>query len=332
MNDASIQDLDVVLKSRVRLARNYRDLPFFPKMTDQTAETVVARAMDALDGEASYQLLRIRDLPDAERKRLVERHLISYDLLKFPDWAAALIDQSENVSVMLNEEDHLRIQGLLPGLALEGASDLAFQMDDTLMRNAPYAFDPQWGYLTSFPTNVGTGMRASVLLHLPALHEGGLIGGIVQSVSKLGMIVRGQYGEGSEASGCLYQLSNQVTLGRTEEDILRSLIAATLQITDHERAIRAQVLESDAVMVRDKLMRSVGILSHAHLLSLPEFMARMSDLRLAAALNLVEYPLLALDELACSLQDGALESALGTAVPRALLAERARRMRAFLTS
>ena len=209
---------DVVISSRVRLARNYQDLPFSPKLTREAASEVVSRAHEAMKNSpegGAFTLLRINDLGDDERRRLVEHHLISYDLLKYPQRSAALISSGETVSVMLNEEDHLRIQGLLPGMQLERSAQLAFTADDALGAQSVYAFDPQWGYLTSCPTNVGTGMRASAMLHLPAISENGQIGVIMQAVAKLGLTVRGLYGEGSEAQGNLYQLYNQVTLGRS---------------------------------------------------------------------------------------------------------------------
>ena len=163
------------------------------------------------------------------------RVTVRVDVLKSPDlpWPLVeladrwiVISSGETVSVMLNEEDHLRIQGLLPGMQLERSAELAFNADDALGAQNVYAFDPQWGYLTSCPTNVGTGMRASAMLHLPAITQNGQIGAIMQAVAKLGLTVRGLYGEGSEAQGDLYQLSNQVTLGRSEEDVIRSLQAA----------------------------------------------------------------------------------------------------------
>lgn len=325
---------DVVLSSRVRLARNYANVPFIPMMNDALAEDVIQRAEDAVRAAgngAAYEMIRVRDLSDAQRKRLVERHLISYDLLKTPDWAAALISSGQTVSVMINEEDHLRVQGLLPGLQLEKAADLAFTMDDILGKDGAYAFDGEWGYLTSCPTNTGTGMRASTMLHLPVLNMTGQISNVVQALAKLGLTVRGLYGEGSDAVGCLYQLSNQVTLGRAEEDVIRSLIAATEQLCEHERAVRAQLLESDVPALTDRLMRSVGILRSARIMTGTEFMKRMSDLRLAAALGMIDLPLPRVDEWTKALQDGSLRAELGEAAGgRAVDEERANRMRTTL--
>ena len=300
---------DVVISSRVRLARNYQDIPFSPKLTREAAEEVISRAHEAMKNSpegGAFSLLRVNDLGDDERRRLVEHHLISYDLLKYPQRSAALISSGETVSVMLNEEDHLRIQGLLPGMQLERSAELAFNADDALGAQNVYAFDPQWGYLTSCPTNVGTGMRASAMLHLPAITQNGQIGAIMQAVAKLGLTVRGLYGEGSEAQGDLYQLSNQVTLGRSEEDVIRSLQAATEQIVGHERTMRERAEKKDMYALQDKLLRSWGEAVNARLMSAKEFMRRYSDIRYAASMGYLHAPLRALDCLMMDLQPGSL--------------------------
>ncbi|MGJ4850802.1 ATP--guanido phosphotransferase [Bacillota bacterium Meth-B3] len=320
MTDYLAPEQDVVLSSRVRLARNYADIPFFPKMDGERAGLTIERARAAMERKpGDYEFLRMAELSEDARNRLVERHLVSYDLLKFKQWSAALISSGETTSIMVNEEDHLRIQGLLPGLQLERAAELAFKADDRLSEQGRFAYDAQWGYLTSCPTNVGTGMRASTMLHLPALSATGQIGSIVQAVAKLSMTVRGIYGEGSDAVGCLYQVSNQSTLGRTEDDIIRALIATTLQLAGHERQVREAMNQQDAVAVADKLMRSVGILKTARMMSAAELMPRMSDLRVAASIGLVNFPVNAVDALVWDLQNGSLAVRAGEA-----LSERAR--------
>lgn len=300
---------DVVISSRVRLARNYQDLPFAPKLTREVAASVVARAHEALVGSPEgdqFRLFRVGDMDEDRRRMLVEHHLISYDLLKYPQYSAALISSGETVSVMLNEEDHLRIQGLLPGMQLERSAQLAFTADDALGAHDAYAFDAQWGYLTSCPTNVGTGMRASAMLHLPALSQSGQIGAIMQAVAKLGLTVRGLYGEGSEAQGNLYQLSNQVTLGRSEDDVIRSLHAATEQIVSHERAMRERAEKKDMYALQDRLLRSWGEAVNARLMSVAELMQRYSDIRYAASMGYLHAPLRALDCLMMDMQPGSL--------------------------
>ena len=309
MNNMAVAEHDVVLSSRVRLARNYRDVHFLPTMTKEMAEENINRAVNAV-GNSDYRLIRMRELSEAQRQDLVEHHVISYDLLKYTDRSATLLSQDETVSIMVNEEDHLRIQGLLPGLQLESAAEMAFHADDLLGQCGRYAFDAQWGYLTSCPTNTGTGMRASTLLHLPALTASGQINQVVQAIAKLGMTVRGLYGEGSDAVGCMYQLSNQVTLGRSEDDIIRSLVAATMQLAGNERSVREQMIMDDAVLVADKLMRSVGIAKTARIMTLTEFMTRMSDLRCASVLGFIDFSLSDIDCLTKDLQNGSLSKSI----------------------
>ncbi len=208
---------DVVISSRVRLSRNYEDLPFSPKLTKEYAEEVIERTSEAVfntENGAAYTLLRMSELEEDARSRLVEHHYISYDLLKYVNRSAAMVSSAGTVTVMLNEEDHVRFQGLLPGLQLERAAEMALKLDETLGERYPFAFDHQWGFLTACPANTGTGMRASVILHLPALSGAGQMGAVMQTIAKLGLTIRGLYGEGSEARGNLYQLSNQATLGR----------------------------------------------------------------------------------------------------------------------
>ncbi len=305
---------DVVLSSRVRLARNYEDVPFMPRMTPEWAEETIGRVTRCIEKSGQgeqYRLYRVKDMEPWDRDRLVEHHLVSYDLLRYADKSAALISSGETISVMINEEDHLRIQGLLPGMQIDRAAELAMGADDLLDGSGPIAFDSRWGYLTSCPTNTGTGLRASSMLHLPALSASGQIGAVMQAFSKLGLTVRGLYGEGSAALGNLYQLSNQVTLGRTEEDMVRSLIAATRQIIEHERAVRQKQEQMDAIALQDKLMRSYGLMREARVLSAKEFMRLYSNVRYAASMGYVDIAPGSLDRIMMDLQPGSLQSQAG---------------------
>lgn len=301
-------ELDVVLSCRVRLARNYQDVPFTATMKREWAQETVRRARQAVDtGKVGdYRCYLMKDLSTDARSQLVEHHLISYDLLKFPEISAALIRNDESVSIMVNEEDHLRIQALLPGLQPEDAARLAFEADDALSTAGKYAFDPQFGYLTSCPTNTGTGMRASAMLHLPALTITNRISAVIQAISKLGLTVRGLYGEGSDARGCLYQLSNQVTLGRSEEDIVKTLVAATTQVAAQERSVRDQLREQDAMGLYDRLMRSIGLMANARMMGAVEFMQRYSDLRMAVSMEMVAAKLHDVDDMMMDLQNASL--------------------------
>ncbi|MBE5774148.1 MAG: ATP--guanido phosphotransferase [Clostridiales bacterium] len=300
---------DVVISSRVRLSRNFEDLPFSPKLTREYSEEVIERTSEVVFGGingSAYTLLRMSELEEDARSRLVEHHLISYDLLKFVNRSAAMVSSAGTVTVMLNEEDHVRIQGLLPGLQLERAAEMALKLDEDLEKRYPFAFDAQWGYLTACPANTGTGMRASVILHLPALNGAGQMGAVMQTIAKLGLTIRGLYGEGSESRGNLFQLSNQATLGRSEEDVIRSLAAATTQIVEHERTMRENIEKKDMLQLQDTLMRSWGELMYARLMSAKEFMKRYSDIRYAASMGYLHAPLPALDILMMDMQPGSL--------------------------
>ena len=302
---------DVVVSCRVRLARNYADIPFAPKMDEIHAKETVSRALKSIQNasmDGMYRLFQMSELSDIERRKLVEKHLISLDLISNKDKAAALISTGETVSIMLNEEDHIRIQGLLPGLQLEKAAQLAFHADDILSKDAPIAFDSKWGYLTACPTNAGTGLRASALVHLPAITLTKQMGAVIQAFGKIGFTVRGLYGEGTEAEGNLYQLSNQTAMGRSEEDVIRSLIDACQQVAEQEREARKNLIERDQDAFIDKMMRSVGILLNARLLDEKEFMRLLSDVRLAAGVGVLGAPILAIDELMTKMQPASLSS------------------------
>lgn len=302
-------DQDVVISSRVRLSRNFEDLPFSPKLTKEYADEVVNRTSHAVFSSkhgASFMLLRISDLEEDARNRLVEHHYISYDLLKYANRSAAMVSSAGTVSVMMNEEDHVRFQGLLPGLQLERSAEMALTLDEKVGDDFPYAFDSQWGFLTACPANTGTGMRACVILHLPALAGAGQMGAVIQSVAKLGLSIRGMYLNGSDAQGHLYQLSNVATLGRSEEDVIRSLAAATEEIVNHERTMRENVEKKDMLQLQDILMRSWGETMHARLMSTREFMKKYSDIRYAACMGYLHLPIPAIDALMMDLQPGSL--------------------------
>ena len=300
---------EVVISSRVLLSRNYDDLPFSPKLTSEYAESVIERTADAVfrsENGKLFSLLRMSELEQDAQSRLVEHHLISYDLLKYSNRSAAMVTSSGTATVMCNEEDHVRFQGLLPGLQLERAAEIALSLDESVGDRYPFAFDNQWGFLTACPANTGTGMRCSVVLHLPALSGSGQMGAVMQAVAKLGLTIRGLYGEGSEARGHLYQLSNQATLGRSEEDVVRSLAAATEQIVGHERAMREAAEKKDMMQLQDTLLRSWGELMYARLMPTKEFMRRYSDIRYAASMGYLHAPLPKLDRLMMDVQPGSL--------------------------
>ncbi len=297
----------IALTSRIRLARNYEDIPFPPRMGEGMAQKVLDRTMQSLNGASGLgaaHMVRMAELSQSAREELVEQHRISPELSRKDDGALVELMQG-SVYVMVNEEDHLRIQAILPGLSLGEALDLANRTDDALEKGG-YAFDDRYGYLTACPTNAGTGMRASVMLHLPALTLLSQIGPIIRTVSRIGLTVRGIYGEGSQANGNMYQLSNQVTLGRNESEIVHALDEAALQVMQREREARASMLDRNALGTEDRLLRSYGILCNARRMTLREFMQRISDLRLAMDLGFVEVDPKTLDDLMLEAQPAAI--------------------------
>lgn len=299
----------IALSSRIRLARNFEEIPFPSHMNAEMAQKVLDKTMDCLKGqEASLgeaHMVRMADLSLNARSELVEQHRISPELAGKD--GGALIELMEgSVYVMVNEEDHLRIQAILPGLGLGEALMKANLTDDALEKGG-YAFDSRYGYLTACPTNTGTGMRVSVMLHLPALTILQQIGPIIRSVSRIGLTVRGIYGEGSQANGNMYQLSNQITLGRNENEIVHALGEAALQVMQRERDARKVLLDKNAVALEDRLLRSYGILCNARRMNLKEFMQRISDVRLAMDLGFVDVQPDALDRLMLAAQPAAIQ-------------------------
>jgi len=286
-------EADIVISSRLRVARNLAHLPFPHLLSAEQADQVVAQVEHAAESAAvrervgALSVVRMNELSLVERQILVEKHLISPDLLQNCEHKAVALRDDEILSVMINEEDHLRIQCLLPGLQLAEAWQLVNRLDDGLEETLEYAFDEKLGYLTACPTNVGTGMRASVMLHLPGLVLVNQIRGVLVTISKLGLTVRGLYGEGTEAAGNLFQVSNQITLGQAEEDIIAGLVSVTRQLLGQERAAREALYRERREQLADRVGRAYGILKHARIMSSEEAMRLFSDLRLGVDLGLV---------------------------------------------
>jgi protein arginine kinase len=280
----------IVLSSRVRLARNVRGVPFGPRASEEDRERVVARARAAsrkARGLTGSGFVDVARLTDADRRFLVERHLISRDLASEKGSCGVLVAPDERVSVLVGEEDHLRLQVIESGYQLDAAWRTVDDLDTDLAAGVGYAFSDSLGYLTACPTNVGTGMRASVLVHLPALVLTKQIGKVLQGINQVGLAVRGLHGEGSEVMGNFFQISNQATLGLSEAEIVQNLVRVTQQIIDHEDAA-AEVLMRDArAEVEDKVFRSYGILLHCRVISTEEVMSLVSAVRLGVSLGIV---------------------------------------------
>lgn len=284
---------DVVLSCRIRLARNFAEYPYPHRSQPEIRRRVMDRVVEAVLGSDSnmsqqFRFVDFTKLPPVERQVLMEKHLVSKDLAESKIECGAVISASENISIMINEEDHLRIQCLGAGLQLETLWGLADQIDNLLSESIPYAFDNKIGYLTACPTNIGTAIRASAMLHLPALVMTGYIKGLLESVTKLGVAVRGMYGENTEASGNIFQISNQVTLGRSEDEIISGVRNLAEQIVNQERALRQEMLSQNGIRLEDRIYRSFGILRSARLLSSEEALNRLSDIRLGVNLGLLK--------------------------------------------
>jgi len=281
---------EIVMTSRVRLARNVRGFPF-PGFSQERqrielleqVRPVVEKLPEMQDGysEDYTELSKIR------KQVLVERHLVSREHAARSTGCAVVVDRRQSVSIMINEEDHFRIQGIRPGLNLASAYDLVNRVDTELEGSLPFAFDAKLGYLTACPTNLGTGMRASVMLHLPALVLTEQINPVIKAVGKIGLAVRGLYGEGTEALGNLFQISNQHTLGEAEPEIIAQIEKVIEGVVRSEQNARAKLREDQQTMLLDQVGRAYAVLRHAYILSSKEALNLLSMLRLGADLDLV---------------------------------------------
>ncbi|OZU87222.1 protein arginine kinase [Virgibacillus indicus] len=286
-------DSDIVLSSRIRLARNFSDVSY-PILADlEKLEDIQSFFKEEYEHQTfqdyeDFAFIPINDLTSTEKRVLVEKHLISPHLAKNSQAAAAMISKNEQVSVMVNEEDHIRIQLYFPGFQLNKALEKAFEFDDWLEEKIDYAFDETRGYLTSCPTNVGTGMRASVMMHLPALTMTKQINRMIPAINQLGLVVRGIYGEGSEALGNIFQISNQITLGKSEEDIIDDLQSVVRQLIEHERKARSRIMEQSSIKLEDRIFRSYGVLKYSRIIESKEAARCLSNVRLGIDFGLIQ--------------------------------------------
>lgn len=280
----------IVISSRVRLARNLRDEIFPGWAADEQRERVwklLGELLPLIPPMQPCVSCCMEKLPELDRMLLFERHLISREHMVPRAGQAVVIREDERAAIMVNEEDHLRIQILRPGLMLREAWECANEMDSLIEKTVPYAFSERLGYLTSCPTNVGTGMRASVMMHLPGLVFMDEVGPVIKGLNKIGLTVRGLWGEGSEAVGNMFQVSNQVTLGDREPDIVSNLQTIVEELVQHEQNARARLMESREHVVLDYVGRAFGILSHAHVLASKEALGLLSGLRLGIDMGIL---------------------------------------------
>lgn len=278
----------IVLTSRVRLARNLRREPFPGWATKERRVAIlnmIKPEVEALPEMKDGFSQDLDALTSLQKQVLVERHLISREQAARGEGSAAVLNRKQALSLMINEEDHLRMQGIRPGLALAESYRLVSEVDVQLEQNLEFAFDHDLGYLSACPTNLGTGMRASSMLHLPGLVLSDQIGQVLQAVGKLQLAVRGFFGEGTESLGNLFQISNQSTLGESEDTIIRRLERVIEQVASHERHARLKLLEDDPEMVFDRVGRAYGTLRHAHIIASKEALNLLSLLRLGVELK-----------------------------------------------
>lgn len=282
---------DIIISSRIRLARNLDKIPF-PHWGDKKQSEGVLKAIteaigkvDSLKSSTTFQLA---DLDNVDKQFLIERHLMSYEHGQRANNKAVTIDDEEIISIMLNEEDHIRMQVMQSGFNLFEAWNIINKLDDCLAKELNFAFLADWGYLTACPTNTGTGMRGSVMLHLPALVMTTQINRVLAAIAKLSFTTRGLYGEGTQATGNFFQVSNQVSLGLSEDDIIENINGLIRQIIEQESQARETMLSRNRAVLEDRINRSFGILKSAHIITSQETIDLLSMVRLGCDLGMIK--------------------------------------------
>lgn len=281
----------IVMSSRIRLARNLARKPFPNKAGKKELNeilSVIHKAIGDINFFKKSIFLKVNDLDNVDKQFLIERHLMSHEHAGNPDGKALIVSEEEVLSVMINEEDHLRIQVMQSGFNLDETWKIADSIDDSLSQKLEFAYSLHWGYLTACPTNTGTAMRGSVMLHLPALVMTKQINKVLTAISKLSFASRGFYGEGTQASGNFYQISNQVSMGHSEQDVLQNLSGLIRQVIEQEEQARQALLVQNKPMLEDKIFRSYGILKNAHIISSQETVELLSMVRLGVDLGIVK--------------------------------------------
>ncbi len=280
-----------VVTSRIRLARNIKNFSFPMMLSEEKSNEVIQEVVKIFQHDDSFKnnfdINILKEIDPLIQQELVEKHLMSANLLNDFRKGALLISKDKKISIMVNEEDHIRIQCIEKGLEIDKAYGAANEIDDFLEDKLEYAFDEKLGFLTSCVTNVGTGLRASVMMHLPALRVAGELKKIIQTLSKIGLTVRGAYGEGSEALGNMFQISNQVTLGVSDKEIMDAVQNIIKQLIEKEEKARSFLLNNDRLLIEDKIYRSFGILTHARILNYQESMMLLSDAILGVDLGIL---------------------------------------------
>jgi len=282
---------EIVLSSRIRLARNIYDHRFPNRATPEEKIQIMQTVVEAVKQIPRFKgmiLLKMSELGTVDKQFLTERYLISRELAQKGEGSGVAVGDKQMLSIMINEEDHLRMQVLMPGLQLKQCWEVISEIDNTLGKSLNFAFSSRLGYLTACPTNVGTGIRVSAMLHLPALIMIKQIDQVMQAIIKLGLAVRGIYGEGTDVFGNLFQISNQITLGKSEEEIIIGLEKVITQVVKSENDARKTLVKNNSEVVFDKIGRAYGILKNAHLITSRETIDLLSTLRMGVDLNIVK--------------------------------------------
>ncbi len=306
-----------LVSTRIRLARNLEGYPFPSHLKDEKqAKEIIRLVSSGLNRLDDFKLYYMDAITDWEANSLKENHLISPDLIARKRLAAALINDDRSISVMINEEDHLREQCIIKGLRLKSAYDKLSKIDSKIGRSIKFAYDEQLGYLTACPTNLGTGLRASVMLFLPALTINGNMREVVRSISRLGLTVRGVYGEGSDAEGYMYQVSNEVTLGVSEDEIISQVDEVARKICALENADREKLKSGSVKLsVKDKCLRAYGVATNCAVLASGELASLAADIKLGACLGYIPVDdVTEIDDLVVRMQPYNINKAAGRAL------------------
>lgn len=277
---------EIVCSTRIRFARNLKEYPFPARNTTEQKKEIAVKVKAAILSASemmknSFNVIELENLNKNELISLVERHTVSPNFISDLKGKELILSHDERISIMVNEEDHIRIQVIYEGLALKQALEIADRIDSLLAERLDFAFDDRLGYLTHCPTNLGTGMRASLMLHLPAMSEFGAVQMMAGNLSKLGITIRGSFGEGTKVAGCMYQLSNRITLGLSEEEAVENLESIAVQVILQEKKLRSEILKN--ILIQDKISRAAGTLKSAKILTNSECMECLSYIRLGVS-------------------------------------------------
>jgi protein arginine kinase len=284
-----MENKDIVITSRIRLARNLKNYKFPIKMNQEEAQNIIKEVNSAINRvNLNYKLIYMHELSNLQKSALIENHLISPALAEKNHTAAFLLSPDKKVSIMLNEEDHVRIQTIDKGMSLKECWNLSDKIDDVIEETVDYAFDHELGYVTSCPTNIGTGMRASVMIHLPALSITNQVEKLLYGVSQIGVAVRGVYGEGTKSLGHLYQISNQGTLGASEETLIEKITQVTDQIVEKEEKTREFLKKKNYDELEDEFYRAYGLLTNARRMTTEEAMRLISLVKLGKDMEMIK--------------------------------------------